>query len=126
MPSTRTDMRNRASTVSQLMVVAAIALPACAFVTGCSSTSAPAASKGAAPTSPAPADDTSDAGLAARVKAVLAADPELRTLPISVSTYRGAVQLAGYVNSDLQIQKAIGLASGVRGVQSISNELHLR
>jgi hyperosmotically inducible periplasmic protein len=105
------------------MVVAAIALPVCASMTGCTSTSAPKVAAGAAP---APADDTSDAGLAARVKAVLAADPELRTLPISVSTYRGAVQLAGYVNSDLQIQKAIGLASGVRGVQSISNELHLR
>jgi hyperosmotically inducible periplasmic protein len=118
----RTDMRNKASTVSRLLIAATIALPAFAFTAGCQST--PQANP--SPPNPSALDDSSDAALAARVKQALAADPELSRLPISVATYRGTAQLAGYVESEMQIQKAVALARSVRGVQSVSNELHLR
>ncbi|WP_157695888.1 BON domain-containing protein, partial [Caballeronia hypogeia] len=72
----------------------------------------------------APAND--DAALAARVKSALVADPELKALPMSVATYRGAVQLSGYVDSEAQMQRALAVTRGVPGVQSIGNDLHVR
>jgi osmotically-inducible protein OsmY len=60
------------------------------------------------------------------VKQALVADPGLRSLPMSVATYRGVVQLSGYVDSEVQIQKALAVTRGVPGVQSVSNDLHLK
>ncbi|SPB18345.1 transporter [Caballeronia novacaledonica] len=105
----------------RFLIAAALALPAFAFIAGCKST--PAASANASGGSEIATDD---AALAARVKAALVADPGLKALPMSVATYRGVVQLSGYVDSEVQIQKALAVARGVPGVQSVSNELHLR
>jgi osmotically-inducible protein OsmY len=96
-------------------------LPAFAFTAGCKSSPATSAN-----TNGASEIITDDAALAARVKAALVADPELKVLPMSVATYRGVVQLSGYVDSEVQIQKALAVTRGVPGVQSVSNELHLR
>ncbi|WP_250434994.1 BON domain-containing protein [Caballeronia sp. ATUFL_F2_KS9A] len=106
---------------SRFLIVAALALPAFALIAGCKSgpaTSANANTGGEIA--------TDDAALAARVKAALAADPQLKPLPVSVATYRGVVQLSGYADSEVQIQKALAVARSVPGVQSVSNELHLR
>jgi hyperosmotically inducible periplasmic protein len=94
-------------------------LPAFAFTNGCKSTATPSVTaRGVI------AND--DAALAARVKQALVADPGLRSLPMSVATYRGVVQLSGYVDSEVQIQRALAVTRGVPGVQSVSNELQLR
>ncbi|WP_407945310.1 BON domain-containing protein [Paraburkholderia antibiotica] len=69
---------------------------------------------------------TDDAALAGRVKQALAADPALRALPMSVATYRGVVQLSGYVDSDAQMQQVLAVTRAVPGVQFLSNELQLR
>ncbi|WP_044042090.1 BON domain-containing protein [Caballeronia insecticola] len=112
-------MRNAPYIESRWLIVAALALPAFALTAGCQST--PSA------TAPAPGQlANDDASLAARVKAALVADPGLRSLPVSVATYRGVVQLSGYVDSEMQIQKALAVTHGVPGVQSVSNDLHLR
>jgi len=110
-------MRNAPHFKGRLLIVAAFALPA--FITGCKSTQTQSA------TAP-PKVATDDAALAARVKQTLVADPGLRSLPMSVATYRGVVQLSGYVDSEVQIQKALAIARGVPGVQSVNNDLHLR
>jgi osmotically-inducible protein OsmY len=102
-----------------LLIVAAFAVFALASLDGCKSTTTSSATA-----SGNIAND--DAALAARVKQALAADPVLKSLPVSVATYRGVVQLSGYVDSDMQIQRALVVAHGVPGVQSISNDLHLR
>jgi hyperosmotically inducible periplasmic protein len=118
----RTDMRKKPYIESRLLIAAALALPVFAFTAGCKSTPTPPAP------SAAPAAETvnDDATLAARVKAAIVADPELRTLPMSVATYRGVVQLSGYVDSEAQMQKALAVTRGVPGVQSVSNDLHPR
>ncbi|MEW9586902.1 BON domain-containing protein [Paraburkholderia sp. DGU8] len=103
----------------RLLIVAAFALSAIVFTNGCKST---ATTPVTAPREIA----TDDAALAARVKQALVADPGLRSLPMSVATYRGVVQLSGYVDSEAQIQKALAVTRGVPGVQSLSNELQLR
>ena len=112
-------MQNMPFTGSRFLCAAALVASALGF-TGCKSV--PATPPNA--TGSDIAND--DAALAARVKAALAADPGLRALPMSVATYRGVVQLSGYADSDGQIQKALAVARGVPGVQSVSNELHLR
>jgi osmotically-inducible protein OsmY len=112
-------MRNGRYIKSRLLIVAAFALPAFVFINGCKSTTTPVST---APEKIA----TDDAALAARVKQALVADPGLRSLPMSVATYRGVVQLSGYVDSEVQIEKALAVTRGVAGVQSVSNDLHLR
>lgn len=120
-------MRKTPYTESRLLIIAALALPAFAFTAGCKSTAATPASAPATAPAPAPGElANDDASLAARVKAALAADPVLKSLPMSVATYRGVVQLSGYVDSEVQMQKALAVTRGVPGVQSVSNDLHLR
>ncbi|RFU49144.1 BON domain-containing protein [Paraburkholderia sp. DHOC27] len=112
-------MRNGRTITCRLLIVIAFAFPACVFINGCKSTT----------TTPANATGpiaTDDAALAARVKQALVADPTLRSLPLSVATFRGVVQLAGYADSAAQIQQAIAVTRGVPGVQSVSNELQIR
>jgi len=118
-PHRISDMRNAPYITRRLLIVAAFALPACVFIDGCKSTTAPAATA-------AGESATDDAALAARVKQALVADPALRSLPMSVATYKGVVQLSGYADSDAQIQKALAVTRGVPGVHSVSNDLHLR
>ena len=113
------DMRNARYSKGQLLIVTVLALSASVFINGCHST---ATSTVTAPGQIA----TDDAALAARVKQALVADSGLRSLPISVATYRGVVQLSGYVDSEVQIQKALAVTRGVPGAQSVSNDLHLR
>ncbi|AXF04438.1 MULTISPECIES: BON domain-containing protein [Paraburkholderia] len=112
-------MRNARYGKGRLLIVTAFALSASVFINGCQSSATPAVT---APGQIA----TDDAALAARVKQALVADAGLRSLPISVATYRGVVQLSGYVDSEVQIQKALAVTRGVPGVQSLSNDLHLR
>jgi osmotically-inducible protein OsmY len=113
-------MRNAPHLKSRLLIVAAFALPAFALISGCKSTQTP-------PSVTAPGEiATDDAALAARVKQALVADPGLRSLPMSVATFRGVVQLSGFADSEVQIQKALAITRGVPGVQSVSNDLHLR
>jgi hyperosmotically inducible protein len=112
-------MRNAPDIKYRLLIIAAFALPAFAFTNGWKSTATPSVTaRGVI------AND--DAALAARVKQALVADPGLRSLPMSVATYRGTAQLSGYVDSEVPIQRALAVTRGVPGVQSVSNELQLR
>ncbi|MEE4380233.1 MAG: BON domain-containing protein, partial [Candidatus Competibacteraceae bacterium] len=41
----------------------------------------------------------------------------------SVETYKGIVQLSGFVNSRQAVDKASQIASSVKGVKSVKNDL---
>ncbi|ACC74962.1 BON domain-containing protein [Paraburkholderia phymatum] len=114
-------MRNASYLTSRLLIVAALAFPAVVLMNGCKSATTTTPSQNAQG-----ANATDDAALAVRVKQSLAADPELKSLPMSVATYKGVVQLSGYVDSEGQMQKALAVTRGVPGVLSVSNDLHLR
>jgi hyperosmotically inducible protein len=69
-----------------------------------------------------------DAAITAKVKSTLAADPQLRNplqtpLQIRVETYKGVVQLSGFVNSPDTVQRAAVDASKVAGVKQVVNNL---
>lgn len=65
----------------------------------------------------------SDASLTTKVKSALLAEKDVNSFDISVETYNGTVQLAGFVDSQWQIDKAVEVASGVNGVQHVKNDL---
>ena len=64
-----------------------------------------------------------DSVITTKVKAELANDDFLKSFQISVETYKGVVQLSGFVDSQETITKAGRIAGGVKGVKSVKNNL---
>ncbi|HQR51450.1 MAG TPA: BON domain-containing protein [Methylophilaceae bacterium] len=64
-----------------------------------------------------------DSGVTAKVKAELLKDIGTKGLSISVETYQGRVILSGFVDTAQQSRRAVEIASGIRGVHSITNSL---
>ena len=64
-----------------------------------------------------------DSGITASVKAAIYNDPMLKVGQISVETYKGVVQLSGFVDSKQAARRAVELARSVKGVKSVKNSL---
>ena len=64
-----------------------------------------------------------DSVITTKVKALLAEDDFLKSFQISVETYKGMVQLSGFVNSQEAVDKAGKIARSVKGVNSVRNNL---
>lgn len=64
-----------------------------------------------------------DGIITAKVQAALLKDPDIKSLDVSVETYRGHVLLSGFVEDEDQVRKVARIASGVRGVVSVKNAL---
>ena len=67
-----------------------------------------------------------DAGLTAKVKTALARDPDVSALDVNVTTYRGVVQLSGFVDSENQVRKAADVAHGIAGVKDVINDVRVK
>ena len=65
-----------------------------------------------------------DSVITAKVKAALV--KEMRSLDVSVETYRGHVLLSGFVNDKEQRSKAIQVATAVSGVVKVEDGLALK
>jgi osmotically-inducible protein OsmY len=69
----------------------------------------------------------SDAALTAKVKTAIASDTGIgNAVNINVNTYRGVVQLNGFVDSQDKIERALSTARNVEGVRSVENNLHVK
>jgi osmotically-inducible protein OsmY len=64
-----------------------------------------------------------DSVITTKVKSLLAADDFLKSFQIGVKTYKGTVQLNGFVNSQKAVDKAGEIAASVKGVTSVKNDL---
>lgn len=64
--------------------------------------------------------------VSSKVRAAIAADDKLSIFPIDVETYKGVVQLSGFVNSAAQKRRAEQTASAVDGVRSVRNDLVIK
>ena len=64
-----------------------------------------------------------DSVITTKVKTLLAADYFLKSFQISVETYKGAVQLSGFVGSQSAVDKAVQITRSVSGVKSVKNSL---
>jgi hypothetical protein len=67
-----------------------------------------------------------DTVITSKVKAAIFNDPSLKSAEINVETFKGVVQLSGFVNSREDINKAIQVARGVQGVVSVKNDMRLK
>jgi osmotically-inducible protein OsmY len=68
-----------------------------------------------------------DSGLTARVKTAIAKDVGAGTAAnVNVTTYRGTVQLAGFVDSQEKKDQAANAARQVSGVQNVQNDIQVR
>ena len=67
-----------------------------------------------------------DSVITTKIKSLLAADDFLKSFQISVETYKGTVQLSGFVDSQKAIVKAGEIASSVKGVKSVKNNLNVK
>ena len=71
--------------------------------------------------------NTVDDGIVtAKVKTALLADADVKSFDIAIVTRKGEVQLSGFVDNQAQINRAIDIARGIDGVQSINNEMSVK
>ena len=64
-----------------------------------------------------------DSVITTKVKSLIAEDGFLKSFQISVETYKGVVQLSGFVDSQKAVDKAGEIVRSVKGVISVKNNL---
>ena len=64
-----------------------------------------------------------DSVITTKVKSLLAADDFLKSFRISVETYKGIVQMSGFVGSQKAVDTAGKIVLSVKGVKSVKNDL---
>lgn len=67
-----------------------------------------------------------DSVITTKVKAAIFNEPTLKSAEINVETFKGVVQLSGFINSSSDMNKAIEVTRGVNGVQSVKNDMRLK
>jgi len=80
----------------------------------------------ASDTRQAPGEYVDDSVITTKVKAAFFNDPELKVMDISVETFRGEVQLSGFVSSRAVANRAVAVAREVGGVTSVTNKMQIR
>lgn len=64
-----------------------------------------------------------DSVITTKIKSQIAADSLLKAFQISVETFKGTVQLSGFVNSQKDVDRATEIANNAKGVRSVKNNL---
>ncbi len=67
-----------------------------------------------------------DSVITTKVKAAIFNEPSLKSAEINVETFKGEVQLSGFVRSQADINKAVELSRSVKGVKSVKNDMRLK
>ena len=67
-----------------------------------------------------------DSVITTKVKAAILNNETLKSAEINVETFKGVVQLSGFVNSQADIATAATVARGVKGVTSVKNDMRLK
>lgn len=75
------------------------------------------------PTSESTGEYVDDVVISSKVRAQLLDDKDLNITQISVETYKGVVQLSGFVDTPAAKNRATGVAAGVSGVTEVRNNL---
>jgi len=103
----------------------------CTALAGCSSTEDRKSETAAQTKSDAANHETAgevvdDSVVTAKVKAKLVDDPVTKAYQINVETFKGTVQLSGFVDSAEAVSRAGRLAKDVGGVKDVKNSLQVR
>ena len=67
-----------------------------------------------------------DTVITSKVKSAILNEPGLSSAEINVETFKGVVQLSGFVKSRADISTAAAVARGVAGVKSVKNDMRLK
>lgn len=67
-----------------------------------------------------------DAVITTKVKAAIFEDATLKVAEVNVETFKGVVQLSGFVNSQASINKAVELTRHIKGVKSVKNDMRIK
>jgi len=67
-----------------------------------------------------------DTVITTKVKAAVMNEPTLKSAEINVETFKGVVQLSGFVSSQAAANKAVEVARGVSGVKSVRNDMRMK
>ncbi|MFC0252642.1 BON domain-containing protein [Massilia consociata] len=102
--------------IAQRLVTAAFTAVVAITAVGCSSS----------PTSKTAGEYVDDAVITTKVKAAFAADPNVKVTEVNVETYKGDVQLSGFVADPRDAQRAVEIARGVQGVSSVKNDIRVK
>ncbi|MEJ2345270.1 MAG: BON domain-containing protein [Gammaproteobacteria bacterium] len=87
-----------------------------AALAGCAST----------PTSEGTGQYLDSSMITTKVKTALLNEPGLKSTQIHVTTFKGEVRLSGYVDTQTNMDKAVKIARGVKGVKAVKNDLKLK
>lgn len=64
--------------------------------------------------------------LTTKIKSTFIGDSRLKANDISVETYKGIVQLSGFVDTQAEADRAVQLARTVKGVKAVNNSLIIK
>jgi osmotically-inducible protein OsmY len=67
-----------------------------------------------------------DATITTKVKAAIFNEPTLKSAEINVETFKGRVQLSGFVANRDSIDRAVSVAQAVGGVSSVANDMRVK
>ena len=80
----------------------------------------------ATPTKEGTGEYVDDTVITTKVKAEIFNEPSLKSMEINVETFKGTVQLSGFVSTSANIEKAVAIARSVRGVRAVKNDMRLK
>jgi osmotically-inducible protein OsmY len=99
-----------------LHFTAACAAVAMAALTACAPT----------PTREGTGEYVDDSVITTKVKTAFAEDPQVKATEVKVETFKGTVQLSGFVDSKTSAERAVQLAREVKGVKSVKDDTVVR
>jgi osmotically-inducible protein OsmY len=67
-----------------------------------------------------------DTAITTKVKTAIFNEPTLKSAEINVETFKGRVQLSGFVASRASMDRAVVVAEGVKGVSSVTNDMRIK
>lgn len=67
-----------------------------------------------------------DTWITTKVKAALIEDPLVKSAEVNVETFKGTVQLSGFVSSSAAMQQAVKIARSVKGVTTVKNDMQIK
>jgi osmotically-inducible protein OsmY len=78
------------------------------------------------PTKESTGEYVTDSWITTKVKTSLATDPNVKATEVNVETFKGAVQLSGFVSSDAAMRRAVQIARETKGVTSVKNDMRVK
>ncbi|MEO8143228.1 MAG: BON domain-containing protein [Betaproteobacteria bacterium] len=67
-----------------------------------------------------------DSWITTKVKTALVDDPLVKATEVNVETFKGVVQLSGFVSSSAAMSQAVRVAGGIKGVSSVRNDMRVK